>query len=196
MLEEELIRKAAFNLTRTDGWNNVTFEKISKVTNLDTDEIKKFYGSKIDIVKSLIREVTKDSLNSIELDLNNSPRDHLFDLLMAHFDRLMPYKDILGPIISAEVVKPCEMKDLFLEVVSSMRLLLKATNISTSGISGKLRIKGLFIIYINSFRVWLKDSSSDLAKTMATLDHGLIQAEKFSKFLWSFSTSARKFSQD
>ena len=184
MLEEQLIRKVAFDLTRKEGWNNVTFTKIARIKKLNKDVIENLYGPKIEIIKSLIREINRDSLNSVELDLNSSPRDHLFDLLMAHFDRSMPYQDILGPIIANQILKPCEMKDILLEILTSLTLLLKATNISTSGISGKMRIKGLLIIYVNSFRVWLKDSNPDLAKTMATLDHGLRQAEKISLFLW------------
>ena len=44
-------------------------------------------------------------------------------------------------------------------------------------------IKGLFIIYIATFLVWIKDETKSLEKTMTSLDKNLDQAEKFIKLL-------------
>ena len=46
-----------------------------------------------------------------------------------------------------------------------------------------LRVKGLGVIYLMVFRVWLTDDSADLSRTMATLDSRLRQAEQFSNSL-------------
>ena len=60
----------------------------------------------------------------------------------------------------------------------SMRMMLDAVSINSSGPCGALRAKGLAVIYANTLRVWLDDESLDQAATMAALDRGLIQAER------------------
>ena len=46
-----------------------------------------------------------------------------------------------------------------------------------------LRVKGLGVIYLMVFRVWLTDDTADLSRTMAALDSRLRQAEQFSNSL-------------
>ena len=35
-------------------------------------------------------------LQEVSIDLNDSPRDRLFEVMMARFDALTPYRDALG----------------------------------------------------------------------------------------------------
>ncbi len=60
----------------------------------------------------------------------------------------------------------------------SMAWMLEAAGLSSSGLCGRLRARGLALIHLNAFRVWLDDDSSDMAPTMAALDKGLCKAEK------------------
>ena len=59
-----------------------------------------------------------------------------------------------------------------------MIMMAKISNISTHGIKGNLKIKGLLVIYFSSFLVWTKDNTNSLEKTMTALDKNLNQAEK------------------
>ena len=61
--------------------------------------------------------------------------------------------------------------------------MLEAAGIPSDGIAGVLRVKGLGVIYLMVFRVWLTDDSADLSRTMAALDSRLRQAEQFSNSL-------------
>jgi ubiquinone biosynthesis protein COQ9 len=61
--------------------------------------------------------------------------------------------------------------------------MFKFTKISSTGIIGQMKIKGIFIIYISSFLVWIKDDSPSLEKTMKSLDNYLDQAGKILKFI-------------
>lgn len=58
-----------------------------------------------------------------------------------------------------------------------MATMLEAAGLSASGCRGMLRVKGLSAIYLSSLKVWLKDESQDMAKTMAALDKKLNQAD-------------------
>ena len=46
-----------------------------------------------------------------------------------------------------------------------------------------LKIKGIFVIYVSSFFVWLNDETTALDKTMTTLDKYLDQANDILKFI-------------
>ncbi len=55
----------------------------------------------------------------------------------------------------------------------SMALTLEAARLSSSGLRGAVRIKGLALVYLSTLRVWLVDDSADKARTMAALDRRL-----------------------
>jgi len=43
---------------------------------------------------------------------------------------------------------------------------------------GRLRVKGLSALYLSTLRVWFRDDSDDLSKTMAALDRGLSRIDR------------------
>jgi hypothetical protein len=58
-----------------------------------------------------------------------------------------------------------------------MAVLLEAAGISTEGVGGLVRIKGLGAVYLATLRRWLGDESEDKAATMAALDRMLRRGE-------------------
>jgi hypothetical protein len=59
---------------------------------------------------------------------------------------------------------------------NSMRFMLEAAGIGTSGPLGALRVQGAVLVFGRVVEVWLEDDEPDLAKTMARLDRELDQA--------------------
>ena len=59
-----------------------------------------------------------------------------------------------------------------------MITMAKLAKISIVGIKGNLKVKGLLVIYLSSFLVWVKDNSHSLDKTMTSLDNHLDRAGK------------------
>ena len=55
----------------------------------------------------------------------------------------------------------------------SMRWLLHAAGISTGGIGGALRVKGMVAVWLWTVRAWRSDESEDLSATMAAVDAAL-----------------------
>ena len=58
-----------------------------------------------------------------------------------------------------------------------MSLMLELAGLSSSGPRGLVRTKGLMAIHLATMRVFLRDESMDLAKTMAALDGHLRRVE-------------------
>jgi hypothetical protein len=59
--------------------------------------------------------------------------------------------------------------------------MLAAAGLDASGPMGRLRRKGLAVIYLNTLRIWLRDDSEDASETMATLDKELLRVERLVK---------------
>ena len=62
------------------------------------------------------------------------------------------------------------------QLLRSMSLMLESAGISSTGLIGLLRTKALAAIYLATMRDWLRDDTTDKAKTMAALD-GLFEFE-------------------
>ncbi len=58
-----------------------------------------------------------------------------------------------------------------------MAWMLEAAGLSSAGIRGRFRVRALAVLYLCVLRVFVRDDSEDLAKTMAALDRRLRQAE-------------------
>jgi len=64
-----------------------------------------------------------------------------------------------------------------------MGWMLEAAGISTTGVLGRLRRKGLLGVWLAAVRAWREDTSEDLSGTMAALDRALGQAERVEGWL-------------
>ena len=60
---------------------------------------------------------------------------------------------------------------------------LEKSGINSSGLVGMMRIKGVTVIYLMAFNIWMHDNSPDLEKTMAFLDRRLKQAVQIASVL-------------
>jgi hypothetical protein len=61
--------------------------------------------------------------------------------------------------------------------------MLAAAGLEAGGLFGRVRLAGLVVVYTTAFRAWLADDGADLGKTMAALDRGLAQAERWASAL-------------
>ncbi|MBD3666319.1 MAG: TetR/AcrR family transcriptional regulator, partial [Kangiella sp.] len=109
-------------------------------------------------------------------------RDRLFDLMMARFDALAPYRPAMAEITKDALRDPGSARFLP-RMARSMSRILEAAGVGATGLSGAVRAKGLALVYAEAFRVWLGDETADQSKTMAALDRGLARAEKAQRFL-------------
>ena len=173
---EEQIRKATFKLVRSEGWQWITFSKIAEETNLREEKVRELFPSKYAIFFSLIGDVDEIIRSEASSFQTGAVRERLFDIIMARFDALLPYKSEIKSILCHFPINPLAIMELAFKNMHSMRLMLEISNVQTSGWQGKIRIKGLMLIYVNTFRVWLNDDSPDMSKTMASLDASLRKA--------------------
>ncbi|WP_020591109.1 TetR/AcrR family transcriptional regulator [Kiloniella laminariae] len=176
------ILQTAMHLSTEQGWQNLSLAEIAVAAKLPLSELYTIFPSKAAILKYLAAQADLQLMDGEEKDRLEQPvKDRLFDLLMNRFDTLSPYKRGLKAVIKAENGDPFAAVAQLCHLRRSMGLVLEAAGISTSGLRGVLRTKALSAVYLAAFRVWLKDDSEDMVKTMASLDKGLGKLDSWAR---------------
>ena len=178
---EERIVDAALALFAERGWNAVTMADIAGTAAISEAEVGKAFSRKIAIVQHLMTRVDNAVLGHTPPP-DGSVRDRLFDLLMLRFDSLRTHKAAVVSICRGLCRSPVAALCLVPRVLRSMARTLEAAGAGTGGLDGLLRVEALALIYANALRVWASDETVDMAKTMATLDRSLAQAERLASF--------------
>ena len=106
------------------------------------------------------------------------PRERLFDVLFSRFEVLAANKEALRNLAGAALSDPLLALQLNRLVTTSMRWMLTAAGIPSSGARGLVRAQALAVVWARVMRVWLDDEDPGLARTMAALDKRLREAER------------------
>jgi AcrR family transcriptional regulator len=164
----------------SEGWRHLSLAAIADAAELPIVRVYRTFGSKQAILRGLYRRVDAAALaEPPPAEPAERPRDRLFDLLMRRFDTLQPYKpalEVLGRELRGD---PVTVLCAGASLLHSMRWMLEATNISTGGLHGALAVKLTAAAYLSTMRVWQRDDSPDLARTMASLDARLRRIERW-----------------
>ncbi|WP_193367440.1 TetR/AcrR family transcriptional regulator [Pelagibius marinus] len=171
------IIEAAFALAAERGWRDLSLAEIAEAAGLPLSTVYPVFSSKQAILNGFTRQVDAAMLAEGAEDMDLPARDRLFDMIMRRFDALQPYKEGLGAILQDQLRDPLATCCGLGRLGRSMAATLEAAGFSTTGCRGVLRIKGLSAIYLSAVRVWLRDDSEDMAKTMAQLDKQLCRID-------------------
>ena len=162
----------------SEGWRAVTLKSISDNTGLSLSDVCETFPTKQAVLEGFLADIDRKVRDGTAADiLDDSPRDRLFDVLMRRFDLLQPHKDAVANILCDLPRDPIACLCGLPRFAQSMGRMLEAAHLSSKGISGALKIKGLAAVYLNAARVWLRDDTPDMSKTMAALDKGLRRAD-------------------
>ena len=176
--EADRIIDAALAQVASEGWRHLSLAAIADAANLPILRVYRTFGSKQAILRGLYRRVDEAALaDPPPAEPAERPRDRLFDVLMRRFDTLQQYKPSLE-VLSRELPgDPVLILCAGASLLRSMRWMLEATDISTGGFRGALTVKLTAAAYLSTMRVWRRDDSPDLARTMAALDARLRRIE-------------------
>lgn len=173
------LREALLRMVKAGGWRNLSYADIAKDAGLSLAAAYQAYSSKAAILTGIGRDIDARLFASLDEDpLDGSAKDRLFDLVMRRFDALNDHREAYAALAWELPRTPLEASCLLFQLRRSLANMLEAAGLSASGLRGALRIEGLGAIYAAALRVWLKDDSADLSKTMAELDKRLGQVER------------------
>lgn len=169
----------AFELALERGWRDLSLAEIAEAAGVTLSRLYPIFPSKQAILEGFSDRVDATMLAE-DVEGPEAPgRDRLFDVIMRRLDVLQPHKEALGIILQDQLRDPLATACGLGRLARSMAVTLEAAGFSTSGLRGVLRLKGLSAVYLSTLRVWLRDDSEDMARTMAHLDKQLARVDSF-----------------
>src|SRR5438128_8552396 len=162
----------------TEGWRGVSLSAIAAAAELPILQVYRVFHSKQAILRGLHSRLDQIVLaDPPAAEPDERPRDRLFDLLMRRFDALQPYKPALDVLRRDLLGDPVTALCAGASLLRSMRWMLEAADIPTGGVRGAIAVRLAAASYLSAMRVWQRDDSPDLARTMAALDARLRRIE-------------------
>jgi AcrR family transcriptional regulator len=191
---EDRVLDAAFALAAERDWATLSLADIAAAAGLSIAALYPVCPSKAAVFDLLAARVDAAVLEGVgPTDPEETVRDRLFDLLMQRFDTLRPYRPGLAGVVRG--LGPLDVAATWAaawpRLGRSMRWMLEAAGVGTAGLDGELRAAVLSGVYLAAMRVWLRDDTPDMAKTMAELDARLRQAESLSRGVARFCPGPR-----
>lgn len=173
---ESRIIDAAMQLIAGRGWRNVALGDIAGAANLSLAQLYAVFPSKLAVLDAFERRINERTLEG-GVEAGESVRDRLFDLIMRRLDALAPYREAVRALMRDLPFDPSIALCTGPRFLNAMRWMGEAAGISTGGLFGLLRVKGLAAVYLATLRAWVDDDTEDKARTMAALDRALKRAE-------------------
>ncbi|HIJ37487.1 MAG TPA: hypothetical protein HPP80_01205 [Rhodospirillaceae bacterium] len=176
--------EALLALTAERGWQGLAMTDIARRCHWPMAKLCQNFGSKWAILAAYFDQIDTELLQEDLADPDSSVRDRLFEALMFRFDRMAPHKEGLHAVLRSAVFDPTLWPCGLQRMMHSCGLSLEAAGISSGGLAGRIKIKGLLAVYLATMRVWLEDDSAGLEKTMAALDQGLGRLDGLAELLF------------
>ena len=163
----------------------VTLRDVAQAANLGLADLYRLYPDKAALVAAFLARIDAEVLAGTprQSDPEETARDRLFDTMMRRYDALCPHRAALRAIRGASRRDPLLLLALAPVLRRSMAAMLEAAGVPSDGVPGALRQNGLLAIHYAVSRVFDRDETGDLSKTMAALDSHLKTAEKWTQLV-------------
>ena len=173
--------QAAMARAEAVGWRHVTIVEAARQAGLPLDEARARFPMRATVLLRLGMLADQSAL--VDDGSTGSVRERLFDLLMKRIDVLQQYRGGVVAVMRALPFDPALSVLLSASTLDSMGWIAAAANVETAGVAGRLRVKGLVAVWLQTVRAWSRDESEDLSATMAALDKALDRAEALARML-------------
>lgn len=178
---DDALIAAAFALAAERGWAAVSVAAAARRADLPLDRARRRFPSKPVLLLRFGSRADQAALALAPSD--GSHRDRLFDMLMRRIDAFQSNREGVQALLRALPFDPCLAAMLAAASLRSMGWMLEGAGIAATGLTGKLRAKGLLAVWLVTLRAWSSDEGTDLSATMAALDSALRRAEQVNGWL-------------
>jgi len=174
---------AFIGLIADRGFAEVTLHDVAEAAGSSLADLYRLYPDKVALVGAFMARIDGQVLAGTpsRRDPDETARDRLFDTMMRRYDALRPYREALAAIRRAATRDPVLTLAIGPALRRSMATMLEAASVPSEGLTGALRQNGLLAIHYAVSRVYDKDETGDLSKTMAALDNRLKMAERWAQ---------------
>jgi ubiquinone biosynthesis protein COQ9 len=178
--DKALIR-AAFTLAADSGWRGVNVAAAAQAGDLPLPRARARFPGRHTLLMRFGRMADQAALSDVPTE--GPVRDRLFEMIMRRLDTFQAHRAGVITLLRALPLEPPTAVLLACATKRSMRWLLQAAGVSTGGVRGELKVRGLVGVWLWTLRAWERDESTDLSATMAALDTALRRAGQVAEFL-------------
>ena len=176
------VTAALMRVAAREGWANTTLAAVAREAGTTLAALRPRFRDRSDVLGRFSMVIDATVLaGTPPLNEADTVKDRLFDILMRRFDALAPHRTGVLEVWRAMRRDPLFAAAHLPQTVLSMRWMLEAAGVSSSGPAGLVRAHALLAIWLSAFRAWETDDTPDLAPTMAALDKGLTRAESLAE---------------
>ncbi len=185
---------AFLRLIAEKGFATVALRDVAQEAGLGFAELYGLHTDKVSLVAAFMARVDAEVLAGTPsaVDSEETARDRLFDVMMRRYDSLKPHREAMRALRRATLRDPMLGLAIGPSLRRSMAAMLEAASIPSDGLGGALRQNGLLVIHQAVSRVFDKDETDDLSKTMASLDSRLKTAEKWSQLFDKYTINRKR----
>ena len=179
-MNKQLIKLAQTTLLILEkkSWYSIKIDEVYKKTMINKKNLQNKVATKRDLLQNINHYFDFKLRNTADSIDQSTHKDMIFEVMMMRFDILQIYRKSIIKIFEFFKKRPQELAFLLPSLIESMITMASLAKIPIGGIRGNLKVKGLLVIYLSSFLVWIKDNSESLEKTMTSLDNHLERAGK------------------
>jgi len=190
----DTVLDAFLALIAEKGFAEVTLRDVAAAADLGLADLYRLYPDKVALAAAFMARIDAAVLAGTpgQVDPEETARDRLFDGMMRRYDALRPHRDALRALRRAGTRDPLLALALGPALRRSMGAMLEAASLSSEGLPGALRQNGLLAIHYAVSRVFDRDDTVDLSKTMAALDSRLKMAERWSQLFEKYAVSRQE----
>lgn len=185
--------EAFLSLVAERGFAGVSLRDVAQAAGLGMAELYRLHPDKMSLATAFMARTDSEVLAGTphEADPEETARDRLFDVMMRRYDALRTHRDALREIRRAATRDPMLALALGTALRRSMAAMLEAAALPSDGLAGAVRQNGLLALHYAVSRVFDRDETSDLSKTMAALDSRLKTAERWSQLFENYRIPGR-----
>lgn len=174
------ISATALSLASAKGWKSATLDAVAKRAKISAAILKTRFKAPHQLAPLIAEEIDRLAFARAEKPAGE-PHDILFDLLMARFDILQKNRKAILSMADAARTDRALSCALMRATADGAYRLIEAANLKKP--PRPILALGLIAAYGWAFNAWRKDTSADMAKTMAALDRALRLSGKAAELL-------------
>ncbi len=155
------------------GWQHFSLHQLAQEAGCPDHEIYGKIPSKEAFLSFFSQRITTMTLETVDLDGLDSPRDILFEVMMSRLDQLTPYKGCLQQLEGELWSDPRSLLTFLPKMAEAFEWMLSLAGFSTSGLKGLIKIQAFGVFYGLVVHQWLREDTVDLSRTLKALDQNL-----------------------
>jgi AcrR family transcriptional regulator len=161
------------------GWRRTHIDDVIEAAGVSEALFYREFDGLVSVMVAASRQLNAAMADAVaDFEEQDSTREKLFALIMARFDAAMPWRAAIVDLARSAPTDPVLAAAAGQALMTMASRALSLAGITVSGPLGFARVNAFMLsVILPAARIWLKDESADLSKTMTGLNDLLERAE-------------------